>query len=101
MSGDPWESFATKRGLVPWIPPELKVIGTIPAPAPMTACYDDGETVEAGTVVAFLVLEGPDGYSTVVGVVADDEGLHVCEEAVNFTGYTGATFGDGAREEVG
>lgn len=96
MSDDPWGWLATKRALIPFVPPELDVVAALPLSTPMQPEYEDGERVESGKIVGLLVLEGPDGYAAVVGVLADHEGLHVAEEAVNFTGYATR---DGLGEE--
>lgn len=87
--GNPIENILRSRtSLGPWIPDGVEVVGTFPAPDAMTALFNgEDEEFEDGTIVGFLVLKDPKGFSTVVGVVADEEGIHLCEDARNFVGY--------------
>lgn len=95
VSADGVDQHVRCEALVPWIDAaEVEVVASFPAPSGLTALHvaEDNSEMEGGTVVGFLVLQDREAVrggrsTTVVGVVADEEGTGICEDVGNFIGY--------------
>lgn len=68
-----------------------KIVQIVPANGTWKAVYAtgvQGKPYVTRQVACWVLMEYEDGFQQVVGMDAGESGLVVCEEAVNFLGYT-------------